>query len=74
VAGFLPLLLIALWFFEGFRSRDTFYVLCATWSWALYLMADAAQRHWAEENLITSRETYERAVAADKVVVISKQA
>jgi len=72
--GFLPILLIVLWFTEGFRGRDTFYTLCATWSWALYLMADAAQRHWAEENLVASKDTYERAVADKRVVIIPKEA
>lgn len=45
--GFLPFLLIGLWYFEGFGSRDMFYALSATWGWAWYFMADEAQQNWA---------------------------
>ena len=72
--GFLPFVLAGTWDFEGLHGRDTFYIICATGSWAIYLMADAAQRHWAEGNLLASAELYDAAVAGESVIVVESNA
>ena len=44
---FLPFLLLALFFVDGFRSLGFFLVLCAIWSRTIYLIAEDTLFRWA---------------------------
>ena len=67
--GFLPFVFIGLWIVEGIRSTETFYSLCALWSWALFLIAEDFQRDWATKNLVTSSTVFDDAMASRKIVI-----
>ena len=71
--GFLPFVFIGLWITTGIRSSETFYSLCALWSWALFLIAEDFQRRCATQNLITSSTVFDEAIANQKIVVIRNE-
>jgi hypothetical protein len=70
--GFLPFIFVGLGIVEGIRSVDTFYSLCALWSWALFLIAEDYQRRCATQNLITSSALFDDAVANQKVMIVRR--
>jgi hypothetical protein len=71
--GFLPFVFIGLWWTEGLKSNETICALCATWGWALYLIADAAQGIWAEQTILSDPSLYERAVSEGHILVIPRR-
>jgi hypothetical protein len=70
--GFLSFLFIGLWLATGFRSIETFYSLCALWSWALFLIADSYQDDCARQNLVASSTVVDDAVANQKIMIVRR--
>jgi hypothetical protein len=70
--GFLPFVFIGLWITTGFRSVETFYSLCALWSWALFLIAEDYQNDCARQNLVASSALFDDAIANQKIMVVRR--
>jgi hypothetical protein len=70
--GFLPFVFIGSWIVTGIRSIETFYSLCALWSWALFLIAEDFQRGCATKNLVASSTVFDDAIASQKIMIVRR--
>lgn len=72
IGGFLVLSSLVCWWIEGLHSSPTLFLLSGLWGFMFFHIAEAAQREYAMQVLLESREVFEEAVDQEKIMIVRR--
>lgn len=72
IGGFLFIVSIILWIDLGIHNYYTFFTLSALWGFMFFHIADSAEKEYAMQMLVESKELFEQAIAENKIMIIHK--